>query len=178
MASNAECLETAALRAQIQVLEAQVREDADTLNAIRRGDIDAVMVARSAEDYRLFTLQSADHPYRVLIEQDLEGAVTLAEDGTMLYGNRRLAVMLGIAPEQLLGQLLQDFMSPEDAITFCRNARSAKRSGIRKDITLCTATGEHIAVHLSLSFLRREDDRTLLCGMLTDLTEHRNHIRA
>ncbi len=178
MASNAGCLETAALREQVRVLEAQVREDADTLNAIRRGDIDAVMVSRSAEDYRLFTLQSADHPYQVLIEQIQEGAVTLAEDGKMLYGNRRLAVLLGIAPEQLLGRLLQDFMSPEDATTFVEMLRLAKRSGIRKDITLCAATGEHIAIHLSLSFLRREDDRTLLCGMLTDLTEHRDHVRA
>ena len=54
----------------------------------------------------------------------------------------------------------------------------AKHSGIRGEIPLRSATGKQIPVQLSLSLLRREDDRTLLCGMLTDLTEHKQHLRA
>ena len=168
---------SATLRERIRVLEGRVREAEDTLDAIRRGDLDAVMVARSAEDYRLFTLQSSDHPYRVLIEQIQEGAVTLAEDGTMLYANQRLATMLGLSPEQVIGRKLQTFLLPEDASTLVSMLLEAKLSGTRKELTLCAAAGRRMTIHLSLSFLRHEDDQTLLCGMLTDLTEHERHVR-
>ncbi len=38
----------------------------------------------------IFTLDSADRAYRVLVETMNEGTATLAFDGTILYCNRRL----------------------------------------------------------------------------------------
>src|ERR1700761_1238659 len=71
-------------------LRARLQEAEDTLDAIRNGDVDAVVVGGSAGQ-QVYTLQNADRPYRVLIEQMQEGALTLSDDGTILYCNERFA---------------------------------------------------------------------------------------
>ena len=167
----------AVLLGRIRDLEARLRESEDTLDAIRRGEIDALVVGRRTEEPRVYTLESADRPYRVLIEQIQEGAVTLGEDGTVLYCNRRLAGMLGTAQERVIGQPLQPFVLPEDAITFDRLLGDARRAGARNEITLRTAVGAAVPVYVSLSPLQGEDGATLLCGVLTDLTEQKQHLR-
>ncbi|MFC7553763.1 PAS domain-containing protein [Pseudoroseomonas wenyumeiae] len=90
-------------RRRARELEARLQESEETLDAIRRGDIDALVVS-GAQQHRVYTLESADRPYRVLIEQMQEAAVTLAPDGTVLYCNRRLAEMLGTAQERIVGR--------------------------------------------------------------------------
>ena len=51
------------------------------LDVIRSGGIDAVMMP-GPEGGNLFTLTSADRPYRVLVEEMGEGAATLSQRGT------------------------------------------------------------------------------------------------
>ncbi len=99
---------------RIRELEARLEESEETLEAIRRGDVDAVVVGGQEEQRRVYTLENADRPYRVLIEQIQEGAVTLGDDGTVLYCNRRLAEMLGMPQERVIGQQLQRYVLPED----------------------------------------------------------------
>jgi hypothetical protein len=53
------------------------------LAGIRTGDVDAVLVQGPRGD-QLFTLKGADEPYRVLIEEMNQGAVTLSADGSIL----------------------------------------------------------------------------------------------
>ena len=72
----------ATLIERILELEGRLQESEDTLDAIRRGEVDALVVGGPVEEHRVYTLQSADRPYRVLIEQIQEGAVTLGTDGT------------------------------------------------------------------------------------------------
>ena len=175
MNTEATLAETGALRDRVIVLEALLQEKNDTLEAIRAGEIDAVMVSPN-DDYHLHILQSVDQPFRVLIEQIQEGAVSLREDGTMLYGNRRLAELFGIPQNEIIGQKLQSFVSPRDVTTFERVLHEAKKAGTRCEITLCQASGE-LAVYISLSFLRRDHKASILCGVLTDLTEHKLHLR-
>ncbi len=169
--------ELAALAEHIRELEARLQESEDTLEAIRHGDIDAVVMSPQAEEYRVYTLDSADRPYRVLIEHIQEGAVTLADDGTMLYCNRRLAAMLGVPHERVIGRRLQPFVRPEDATAFARLLDEAKRAGVRRELTLLTAGGKQLPVYISLSLLQRDSGATLLCGVLADLTEQKLHIR-
>ncbi|MEA2739364.1 MAG: hypothetical protein QOH05_2671, partial [Acetobacteraceae bacterium] len=161
---------------RVRELEDQVAEYEETLGAIRRGEIDALVVDGATGEPSIYTLASADRPYRVLIEQMQEGAVTVSDDGTVLYCNRRLAGMLGTPQERVVGQKLQGFLSPEDLVVFARLLREARRGAARSELTLRTAQGEAIAVYISLSVLR-DSDTTLLCGVLTDLTEQKLHLR-
>jgi len=167
--------DVAALHYRIRQLEHQIEEYEDTLGAIRRGEIDAVVVSDSAGENRIYTLESADRPYRVLVEQMQEGAVTLREDGTVLYCNRRLAGMLGIAHERIVGQTLQQFLLPDHIADFDKLLNEAKRAAARSELTFLAASGAEIPVYVSLSVLH-DDDLTLMCGVLTDLTEQKTHL--
>jgi PAS domain S-box-containing protein len=176
MKSKQTALDSVALVERIRELESQIGEYEDTLGAIRRGEIDAVVVSSKAGDHQVYTLDSADRPYRVLIEQMQEGAVTISDDGTVLYSNRRLAGMLGLPQERLVGHQLQHFLAPEEAVGFTRLRQEALLGAARGEFTLLAATNEKISVYISLS-LMRDDSTTLLCGVLTDLTEQKLHLR-
>ena len=99
---------------RIRELEARLEESEDTLAAIRRGDFDAVVVRNPLGEPHVYTLENADRPYRVLIEQIQEGALTLSLDGAVLYCNRRLADMLEVGQEQVIGRVLRELVADED----------------------------------------------------------------
>ena len=167
--------ETKFLADRVRELEARVAEYEETLGAIRRGEIDALVVSRQTGEHQIYTLDSADRPYRVLIEQMQEGAVTISDDGTILYCNQCLAGMLGLPQEQVIGQSLQRFVAPENAVDFARLRVMARRGAARSELIFHPVQGEPIPVYLSLS-LMRDDDTTLLCGVLTNLTEQKLHL--
>ena len=66
------------------------KQTRETLSAIRRGEVDALLVSGPEGD-RVFTLKGADHTYRILVDTIHEGAATIASDGKIIYANRRLA---------------------------------------------------------------------------------------
>jgi PAS domain S-box-containing protein len=158
-----------ACRIRIAELEAQLREAEETLEAIRTGEVDAVVVGGESGPQRVYTLQTADRPYRVLIEQIQEGAVTLNEEGIVLYCNRALADILRTPLERVIGARLTEFASNDGRGIL---ARLLARGG-RSDLVLSTAEGAMVPVHLSLSELPVEDghDARVMCGVVTDLTE-------
>lgn len=91
------------LIAENRALRARLAEAEETLDAIRNGKVDALVVA-GVNGEQIFTLQGADYPYRVLIEGMGEGALILtAGGGVVFYANQRLAEMLKTPLEQLLG---------------------------------------------------------------------------
>jgi PAS domain S-box-containing protein len=165
----------ASLLARIRELESKVEEQEDTLEAIRRGEVDAVVVTARPGAHRVYTLETADRPYQVLIEQMQEGAVTLGMDGTILYSNRRLSGMLNIPQESVIGQTLHQFMPADDADRFGLLLGEAKHGGARDELTLLGADGTAIPVYISLSVLYLENTN-LMCGVLTDLTAQKVHL--
>ena len=82
------------LQAEVEELRLQLQEANDAIEAIRSGEVDAVVV-KTGEEHRLYTLQSADHTYRVFIERMKEGAVTLSRDGIISYSNSQFASSCG-----------------------------------------------------------------------------------
>src|SRR5436305_11267667 len=83
-------------------LRRRLEEAEETLRAIRAGEVDAVVVESGSE--QVFTLETADRPYRLLVEQMPQGAATLTPEGQILYCNRHFADLLGRPLEALLGQ--------------------------------------------------------------------------
>ena len=63
-------------------LRSRIAELEETLRAIRMGEVDAVLVA-GPQGEQVFTLQGAEHPYRILVETMNEGAATMDRDGTV-----------------------------------------------------------------------------------------------
>ena len=168
----------AELARRVRELEERLQDSEDTLDAIRRGEIDALVVGDAVEEHRIFTLESADRPYRVLIEQIQEGALTLGEDGAVLYCNQRLADMLGVKQERVIGRLLTPWIYGDDLDAYGRLLDAARQDAVRGELTLLAADGREVPVHMSLSTLRDGDAPVLLGGVLTDLTSQRIHLRA
>ncbi|QGY01806.1 response regulator [Methylobacterium mesophilicum SR1.6/6] len=165
-----------AYRAHIRELEARLEESEDTLAAIRRGDFDAVVVEGPNHERLVYTLENADRPYRVLIEQIQEGAFTLGSDGALLYCNRRLADMLGEPQERLIGRYLRDFVEADADLDDL--VQRAMTNPVRGEVELRATAGTESATFLSLSRFERQGDAPLLCGILTDLSEQRRNMRA
>jgi PAS domain S-box-containing protein len=90
-------------------LRQQLREAEELIAAVRTGAVDALAI-QGPEGPRIFTLESADHGYRTLVEQMSEGAVLLGADGSILYGNVALAKALGCTLSDLLGHPFTKFV--------------------------------------------------------------------
>lgn len=114
-ASEQSALEPAsnrALRAENDELHRRLREAEETIEAIRTGGVDAVVV-REAGGHRVYTLEGADRPYRLFVEHMEQGAVTLQADGTIAWCNRQMARVLEMSSDALMGMMLRDFIAAE-----------------------------------------------------------------
>src|SRR6186713_2141053 len=87
---------------QAETLCARLAEAADMLRAIRKGEIDALVV-EGVGGNQIYTLHSAEEPYRNLVEQMQEGAVVLSSRGDILYSNARFAALVGEPLESVSG---------------------------------------------------------------------------
>ncbi|PKP32163.1 MAG: hypothetical protein CVT99_06755 [Bacteroidetes bacterium HGW-Bacteroidetes-16] len=94
-------------------LRARMAEIEDALAAIRNGEVDAIMVSGSQGE-QVYSVSSAETPYRTFIEEMSEGAVTLTKEGTILYCNPRFAAIVQSPYEKVIGSSLQRFISPDD----------------------------------------------------------------
>ena len=98
------------LRLENNALREKLREAEETLEAIRNGDVDAVVVSGADDIPRVYTLETADQTYRLLVEEMQEGALTLTRSGDILYCNRRLAELVETEPERIIGGTLARFI--------------------------------------------------------------------
>src|SRR5688572_28125200 len=103
----------AALLDETATLRARLAEAEELLQSIRQGEIDALVV-ESPGGHKVYTLHSADEPYRHLVEEMQEGAVVITEGGDILYANARFAVMVGEPLESVVGSRVERFVSGTD----------------------------------------------------------------
>jgi PAS domain S-box-containing protein len=144
----------------------------ETLRALRHGEVDALVVYTPGGD-RVFTLQGADHPYRVMVETINEGAATLSPYGQILYANLRLAEMLAAPLESLMGARLHDLIEPMECPTLDELLECAQRVPQREECVVRVFNGKSIPACLSMSPLPGLEFQAI-CMIVTDLTEHRN----
>ena len=98
----------------LDVLRTRLAEAQDVLDAIRTGQVDAILVDGEKGD-QVYTLSTAERPYRVMIERMQEGAVTLSSEGGILYCNRYFAELVGQTQEQVIGRSMADFVTDPKA---------------------------------------------------------------
>src|SRR5215212_8042148 len=84
-----------------------IPEAEETIRAIHRGSVDAVVVHAQGR-FQVVTFSGADEPSRVLVERMSEGALTVAQDGIVMYTNSRLADMAGRNPDSIIGRPFAD----------------------------------------------------------------------
>src|SRR6266404_9839154 len=135
---------------ETQDLRARVEELEETLRAIRMGEVDAVLVS-SAQGDQVFTLQGAEHPYRLMVENIEEGAATLSDDGTVLYSNKSFAAFFGVPLEKFIGAPLHNFVTENDAEFLKTLILGAKLASTRGEIRLLRKHAKPRTIRLTLS---------------------------
>jgi two-component system CheB/CheR fusion protein len=161
--------ETEQLVREIEGLRLRLEEAEETIRAIQTGKVDAVLV--QAEREQVFTLESADRPYRLLVEQMPQGAATLTVEGTILYCNRHFADLLGRPLPSLLGASVQTFVNPASRPLFEALLREGQAASTQGEVTLERADGTAVPVYLGVNAL--EEGALGLCLMVTDLTQQK-----
>ncbi len=167
---------TADLQSSHAALHARLAEAEETLGAIRRGEIDAIL-ASTNDGEKVFTLRSAEYPYRAVVEQMQEGAVNLAADGTILYCNRSFARLLREPPQTIVGQSIRQYIPGSDQERFSalwKRSRDGRRHG---EVLLKARGRDAVPVSLSINPLRLEEAR-VFSVVVTDLTERKRAERA
>jgi diguanylate cyclase (GGDEF)-like protein/PAS domain S-box-containing protein len=150
-------------------LHARLSEAEETLRAIRNGEVDALVVRNGAPATQVFTLASADLPYRLFVEHMRDGAATVSDTGTILYANRGLAELISRPLTQIIGSPLASILATGDDSELRTNGRPSRA---RTEVELIGITGRKIPVRVSTSRLELEGHE-LLCVTFADLTEQR-----
>jgi PAS domain S-box-containing protein len=161
------------LRAANADLRSRLAEAEETIRAIQQGAVDAFVLEELGR-HRVYTLEDADAPYRVFVEEMQQGVATLHRDGTIFYCNRRLADLLKVPHERLVGAPLRDFVAAPDLPAYERIfEEGCQRSG-NGEVRLHVADDGSLPVHLTFNALRVENG-SLIGVFVTDLTAQKNH---
>ena len=135
--------------------------------------MDSVVVA-GKQGNQVFTLEGADHAYRVLIESMNEGALTLSSGNMILYANQSFAKMVKCSLEQVMGSSFHRFLSTEDRARLkallCE--RSGK-SGVKIQAFLVAGDGSRLPAQISIRHAEKNGARATVCMVVTDMTEAR-----
>jgi PAS domain S-box-containing protein len=156
---------------RIEQLEIRLEEAEGTLQAIRHGEVDALVVSGPAGP-QVYTLQSADHPYRILVQEMQEGALTLTSTGLVLYANLAFARMMRTSLESIVGTSVQRFVTPRDLQSLLALFERGARSNSRGEIVLQAVDGTLVPAFLACNSFRVDDFQSV-CLVVTDLTEQK-----
>jgi PAS domain S-box-containing protein len=153
----------------VEELRARLREAEETLRAIRHGEVDALLI-NQGDSQKVYTLRSADAPYRALVEQMQEGAVTLNLNGDIVYANQSFAGLVGTELEHVIGARINEFIEVADR----KGLERLLRAGMGVIRTrLQTREKKELEAHISVSHVTLDDveHRTLIVSDVSALTK-------
>jgi len=126
----------AQLVAENEDLKRRLEEAEETLNAIRNGEVDAIIVS-GAQGEQVYTLKQAEEALRVseekysqLVEEINDGVYVTDYEGVFTFANPALARIYGVeTPQALVGRKILDFVAPEMLEELGQAFRNKMRAG-------------------------------------------------
>jgi signal transduction histidine kinase len=151
-------------------LRVKLDEAEETLAAIRAGDVDAVVVEGPLGE-RVFTLEGAEHGYRVLMEALSEGVATLNPQGIVSYCNPRFSAILHARQDLTVGNTIFRLVPEVDRARFAALIAAGTWGRSEGEFWLkAPCADEPALVRLAVVALNADGARTH-CLVMTDLTE-------
>jgi PAS domain S-box-containing protein len=98
------------LLAEIASLKEQLYESNSIVDAIKDGDVDALVVNNNGVP-QLYSLETADYTFRLLIEKFRQGALSISRNGLILYCNDYFSKLIGIPSEKIIGNYLHEYFN-------------------------------------------------------------------
>jgi len=163
-------------RLELDELRRRLQEAEETLDAIRSGEVDALVVSGPGGE-KVFTLEGAEHPYRVLVESMNEGAISLSKEGTILYCNSAFARLVAISLDQVMGHDVCEFVLTEDRDALKKAIKRGLRESVRAEMTLLQNSRGCLPTQFSLNPVDLEGKPSV--GIIvTDLSERKRQQEA
>jgi PAS domain S-box-containing protein len=158
---------------EVDSLKRELREARETLEAIRSGAADALVVARDGKEM-VYTLENADKPFRIFLEEMQEGAVTVDQKGLVVYANRRFADFVGAPLESVMGSFFHDHVCTADQASVQNFLRNESGQGEKIEVSLRVGH-QLVPVFLTASPFHIDNSKAgkFLCVVVTDLTPQR-----
>jgi PAS domain S-box-containing protein len=164
------------LRVENEELRSRLAESEEALQAIRNGEVDAIIVTGSAGD-KIFSLTSADTPYRIIMEEMDEGAVIITGEGTILYHNQMFAQLFGKGSEQFTGTNILGFINDKEKKNFSQLLQLGLKGKADGDISYLNMD-RTLYLHLLLRAMP-PDLAGDICIIISDITQmqlYQNHL--
>src|SRR3954470_15824260 len=155
-----------------ELLRQQLHEAEETIHAIRDGEVDAFVIWQTTRD-QVYTLQTADRPYRMLVERMQQGAVTLAPDGTALYCNRSFGELVGERLEDIVGTTIHRFVEGASRRAFETILREGRSRDSQGEVLVVRRDGVTLPTYVTAN--KVSDEQAVVCLIFSDLTERRRH---
>ncbi len=156
-------------------LRARLAEAEETLLAIRNGEVDTVVV-KGKQGAQVFTLQGADHPYRVLIESMKGGALTLSSQAIILYANQCFATMIKRPLNQVVGSNFLDLLESDQQESLKLFLKRKSKIGSNILASLLADDDTKVPAQIGLRPLEKQTFNQATIGVvITDLTQARKN---
>lgn len=156
-------------------LRSRVLEIEEALTAIRNGEVDAIMVSGEKGE-QVYSVSSAETPYRTFIEEMSEGAVTLTREGMILYCNPKFAEIVQAPYETVVGSTLSRFITPKDNSKL--DSFLAQKTHKKHDVLIVTLNNTlflRLSIHLLPAYLQG-DNYLLIATDISDLKKNENEL--
>lgn len=156
-------------------IRSRLIEMEEAIRAIRNGEVDAIMVSGDKGD-QVYSVSSAETPYRTFIEQMSEGAVTLTKEGTILYCNPRFAEIVKSPYEKVIGSSLKHFITPNDNSKL--DSFLAQLTHNKHDVIIVNLTNTlylRLSIHLLPPYLQG-DNYILIATDISDLKKKESEL--
>jgi len=157
-------------------LRSRLNEMEEALDAIRNGEVDAIVVSGSRGE-QVYSVSSAETPYRTFIEEMSEGAVTLTKEGTILYCNPRFADIVKFPYEKVIGSSIKRYITPDDNSKL--DDFLAQLTHDKHDVLIVTLTNT-LYLRLSIHFLPpylQGNNYILIATDISDLKKRENELQ-
>jgi PAS domain S-box-containing protein len=160
---------TTSVQAENQELRRRLEEAESLIQAIQGGEVDAFLMKEGVAE-RVFTLETAQRPYHILLEKMEQGAVVLTGDGRIGYCNECLARMLRAPLNRVSGAAIDSFIPESARSTFEVLLARSRQTSFQGEINLQRTDGSVFPAFLTLNPLL---DGTGVSLIVTDLTEQK-----
>lgn len=155
----------------------KLHEAMETLEAIRNGEVDAI-VLKDSKGKQIYSLINPDHPYQVFFDNMDEAAIILSKDQTILYGNNNFFELIEAQPDLVIGTSILDIVAESDRVYFTGPLQKERK----KKTELIIVTKKHktrtALVSVFNGIWEEAEQMCLLFRDITDLKRAQHYVRA
>lgn len=159
------------LLAEIASLKEELYESNGIVEAIKQGDVDALVLNNNGVA-ELYSLETADYTFRLLIEKFGQGALSISRNGLILYCNDYFAKLVGAPSEKIIGKYLYEYFNNQKNFV---SLIEALKYGVTTHEIVFNTNDERKTFPAYIALTDLEPSVQGIGVIITDLTEKKKH---